>query len=362
MTHIGMIHLTRQRFPPDIRIEKEARALTNAGFKVCILCRRVDGDLPCETLDSGATVFRETPDTNRKLLPTRSGKNPEWGAAMSRFIERADPDVLHVHDLPLVEAALDHGERYGKPVVADLHENWPAAMRAWRVGKPWWHRLRAAIRRPDYLLRRAEMRSARCCARLIVVVPEAASRFVRAGIPQERIVVVSNTEDDSTMPTPLPPPSPRVESMVAGRWTLCYIGGIGPHRGLDTAIRALPAIAEHVPNVLLIVVGVKRSQRQIVNRIAGRARAEHLIRVEDWAPFSTCLEIMQAADVCLVPHNDFEHTQTTVPHKLFQYMYCGRPVIVSDCRPLKRIVQHTGAGVVFRANDTTDFADRKSVV
>ena len=63
-----------------------------------------------------------------------------------------------------------------------------------------------------------------------------------------------------------------------------------------------------------------------------------------------------ASDVCLVPHNDFEHTQTTIPHKLFQYMICGKPVLVSDCKPLKRIVEKANSGKIFKANDSKHLA------
>jgi glycosyltransferase involved in cell wall biosynthesis len=65
-----------------------------------------------------------------------------------------------------------------------------------------------------------------------------------------------------------------------------------------------------------------------------------------------------ASQVCLVPHNNFEHTQTTVPHKLFQYMICEKPVLVSDCRPLARIVRETDTGYIFKANDFNDFATK----
>jgi glycosyltransferase involved in cell wall biosynthesis len=267
-----------------------------------------------------------------------------------------NPDVLHVHDLPLVEVALDCPARRTRPVIADLHENWPAAMQAWRAARPAWKRWLGALRRPDFLMRRFEVRCVSQCERVIVVVPEAAERLLSAGIAKQRIVIVSNTEDESTMPDPLPIPSDEVKQILAGRWTICYVGGIGPHRGLDTVIRGLPEIRRQVPNLLLLVVGAKGSQGDRVEQLANEVGAGESVRVESWAPYEKCLEFMQASQACVVPHNAFEHTQTTVPHKLFQYMYCGTPVIVSDCRPLKRIVEDSGAGVVFRANDVCDFA------
>ena len=65
-----------------------------------------------------------------------------------------------------------------------------------------------------------------------------------------------------------------------------------------------------------------------------------------------------ASDVCLVPHNSTEHTEATVPHKLYHYMVMGKPVVVSSCRPLRRIVDGAACGFVFEAADADSFADR----
>jgi len=75
-----------------------------------------------------------------------------------------------------------------------------------------------------------------------------------------------------------------------------------------------------------------------------------------WVPFEKVSSYFSISAVCLVPHNDFEHTQTTVPYKLFQSMISGKPVVVSDVRPLKRIVDETGAGLVFNAGDPSSLA------
>jgi glycosyltransferase involved in cell wall biosynthesis len=65
---------------------------------------------------------------------------------------------------------------------------------------------------------------------------------------------------------------------------------------------------------------------------------------------------MRASCVGLVPHRSNEHTENTVPHKLFQYMMVGLPVLVSSCRPLARYVDLAGGGLVFKADDPQDFA------
>ena len=39
-------------------------------------------------------------------------------------------------------------------------------------------------------------------------------------------------------------------------------------------------------------------------------------------------------------------------------MICERPVLVSNCRPLKRIIGDNKAGYVFKAGNSDDFADK----
>jgi glycosyltransferase involved in cell wall biosynthesis len=59
-----------------------------------------------------------------------------------------------------------------------------------------------------------------------------------------------------------------------------------------------------------------------------------------------------------VPHRKHAHTDATIPHKLFQYMLASRPVIVSNCRPLARIIRETDAGLVFESGNVSELAIR----
>ncbi len=358
--HIGMIHFSGGKFPPDIRIEKEISALLQAGMRVSILCKRTSEDEPEEeAYRSHATIYRPRITRTRALrrfVDRRSALTilyPYPRSMLVEYMERANPDVLHVHDLPMVPTALATARTRGLPVVADLHENYPAAVFAWRSDQPWYRPVLAGLRA---IHRVHENRCSMRCARIIVTVPEAAERFLRRGIPVERILVVSNTEDETTMPWPLPGIDAAMAAEFAGKWVAAFVGGTGAHRGLDIAIRGVPTIAKAVPNFRLLIVGATKGQAEKLGSLAQRCRVERHVDIRLWQPFERCVQYDLIAQVGLVPFRDTEHTQTTVPHKLFQYMVCRRPVVVSDCAPLKRIVEETESGEVFRANDPEDFA------
>jgi glycosyltransferase involved in cell wall biosynthesis len=81
------------------------------------------------------------------------------------------------------------------------------------------------------------------------------------------------------------------------------------------------------------------------------------VELTQWLPRPEAERLMSEADVGLVPHAKSEHTDSTVPHKLFQYMWRRLPVIVSNCRPLQRIVQETGCGLIYKSGDPQSLAD-----
>lgn len=152
------------------------------------------------------------------------------------------------------------------------------------------------------------------------------------------------------------PVDEEIISTYAADFVISYIGGFGgAHRGLDTAVEAIPAILREIPNARLLLVGKGAIRRKLEEMIAQRSLSERVTFV-DWQPFEKVPSFIRASAVCLVPHQSNAHTEATSPHKLFQYMLMGKPVVVSNCRPLRRVVDETGAGVVFQAGDSHSLA------
>ena len=68
--------------------------------------------------------------------------------------------------------------------------------------------------------------------------------------------------------------------------------------------------------------------------------------------------VLAESDIFMIPHERNELTEFTIPNKLFEYFVSGKPVICSDVRPLKRVVEETGSGVIFAAGDADDFVKK----
>jgi glycosyltransferase involved in cell wall biosynthesis len=279
-----------------------------------------------------------------------------WLNVTRQFVDRHAIEVLHVHDLFTVAAIVQVGKEKRIPVVADLHENMPAAMRAERSTYPIWKRLLMGTLYNYHWMQRNEARALRKCAAVVIVVPEAANRLRSYGIPDERIHVISNTEDETTFQFKPEQADFSIREQYKDKFLISYIGGIGVHRGLDTTLKAMPHIIKELPNIHFLIVGADPKSKVVIEDMVKELNIGAYVEVLSWQPFHKVNSYVMASDVCLVPHNDFEHTQTTIPHKLFQYMICGKPVLVSDCKPLKRIMEQANAGAIFRANDEKHLA------
>lgn len=359
--HIAMIHLYGNGFPPEIRLEKEAAALVAAGHTVSVFTHMRKGEAGEEIVAPGLKVVRvemPPPGRLRRTISLFTLQFPEIARPLEDFIAKYKPDVLHVHDIYKLPTILRVARRRRIPVVADLHENVPAAIKAYKAHATPLQKLKRSIVENYYLWQWHEARSLKRCAGVLVVVPEATDRLRGYGVNPGRIVVVSNTEDETTFSRERFAPDASIAEAYGEFWMASYIGGVGAHRGLDTAIRATARIGDRIPGFRLLIVGAKRNQQMELRRLAESAGAAEKVEVIGWQPFDRVMSYMMSSRVCLVPHNLSEHTDTTVPHKLFQYMVCEKPILVSSCRPLQRIVSETGSGLVFKADDADDMAEK----
>jgi glycosyltransferase involved in cell wall biosynthesis len=352
--HICM--LLDHAFPPDLRVENEARTLADAGYHVTIVAIDPD-DRGHEQLSEHITVYRAR--VSRQIRNKARGlaaSLPLFDWILRRVLydlhKTRSIDAFHAHDLYLFGAALRAGRRFDVPVVGDMHENWVHALKhykwsttppgKWVVNLKKWERL--------------EVGWAREVDRLIVVIDEMAERITEQltsdGSDIAHVVTVPNTiqrhvfEGWSTS---------KPEDMPAGRPVLLYTGGMDLHRGLEDPVRAMPAVCEAHPDAQLVLVGdgAVRAELEALSASLGLSSSVHFL---GWKEQETVRGYMEAATIGLIPHRKTMHTDHTIPHKLFHYMHAGLPCVVSNCKPLERIVTAESCGLVYPSGDSDALA------
>jgi glycosyltransferase involved in cell wall biosynthesis len=355
--NIGMV-LAGRDFPPDIRVEKEIRALQAKDHHCYVICSNRDKK-PFREEWEGTTIFRLTPLVSvlRKinfLFYRLFFVNIHWFRELLRIAREESLDVFHVHDLPMAGTAIKAGKALNIPVIVDFHENYPAALMYYGVVKEANHQKALGVFNRVSRWLRYEKRVARKADQVIVVVEEAKERLSKIGIGQTKITVIENTIDvDFFHNLEI---DQNILNEYHGYFLISYIGGYGGwHRGLDTAVKAMPKVLEVIPQARLLLVG-RGSIKPELEKLVTELNLESQVIFEDWRPFQEVPSYIQASQICLVPHQSNPHTEATSPHKLFQYMLMEKPVVVSSCKPLQRVVQETKGGLVFTAGDSDHLA------
>ena len=343
-----ILYVWDAEYPWDVRTEKVCLALTAAGHEVVITGRNLQDRPRTERLPEG-TVERLAAGFGpaRRWLSFPAFFNPFWLGHLTSLIRRHRIDLVMVRDLPLAPTALMAARRR-MPVVLDMAENYPAMIRdIWTDGrqKP----LDILVRNPSlvagverYVLRRVD--------HVVTVVEESKDRVVALGVPADRVSVVSNT-----------PPASRAaadsaERPSTGPIRMVYLGLMEKHRGIGCTLGAAAILKHSGFPFHLDLVGDGRDYDHFREQARQLDLTDAEVVFHGRLPHQQAIEVVAGAHVGLVPHEARESWNTTIPNKLFDYMAAGLAVVSSDAAPATRVIQETGAGVVFRSNDASDLA------
>lgn len=333
----------KEDYPWDVRVEKIVRTLAAAGHEVTLLARN-DKRLP-EREDADGFRIRRLP-----ALPRWCGRlngifglphflNPVWLAALRRTLRATRAEVVVVRDLPLMPAALLMARGTGCKVVFDMAEAYPMMYRSIleyssRPAVDW------TLKNPGFT-GLVEKWSVARADRVLVMIEESRDRLLAQGADPQKVRIVSNTPARTTAP-------PR-EHTTAEPVRLLYVGFVTRIRGLGNLLRGLRAYldrGEDLPEIRVDVVG-KGDAKTEYEALARRLGVDPYVHFHGWCAQEFVDELYAACDVGVLTYHVCDHWNHTIPNKLFDYMRSGMPVLATDVKPIKRIVEEVGCGVVF---------------
>lgn len=327
--HVAM--LVRNPYTHDSRVEKEARTLVAAGYRVTIVAD-TDRGLPADEVRDGSEIQRVA--RRGPPIPGVRFVIHEW--RLARRLAALRPAILHAHDTnALVPVALA-ARRLGIPYVYDAHDLWLGRPRRGR-GRVYFFLSQLYHRIVERLL------VPRAAATLTVSPPIAGHLRRRYGLPVVHLV--------PNYPEAGPTPErrelrdlPGGDAIDPARPVVLYLGGLMGGRGLEQLVDAIAL----VPEVQLVMLGSGAEEERIRERAAERGASVVLLppvapdRVEAYAA-SADVGVSPIVPSCL-------NYRYSLPNKLFQYMAAGIPVVASDFRQVREVVEGSGSGTVV---DTT---------
>jgi len=331
--------LTHGPFPPDIRIEKEAIALVQTGYEVTVVANS-------KMTQKHVEDYRGIKVTYLKMRSFRG----IYIAGISDLLKIArhfNPDVIHVHDIPMAPYATIVARILNCKEILDLHEIWSYLQLSSAVNRILRYLAFAAF----FIVEVVCVHSAHIIIGVVEEASEEISRIYR--IDKHKISVIMNLasfNDFDGVQT-------LRDSALEGRFVVTYVGGIERLRGLETAFRALEYLND-LDDLIFVIVGGERRRdgprRTELERLVRSLRVRDKVYLTGWLPFKTAMSYIARSDICLLPHDRTRLTDRGLPHKVTQYMYFGKPVISNSLKPIVRLF---GEAVVVYEGSSIDLAN-----
>ena len=342
-------------YPPDQRVENEAVSLVEAGFEVTVLAIGPDNRMQDEKVNGVRVIRVKMGNKKQKKLRGTVGffdlYSPKLFKEVQKVIAKCKVDVIHVHDLYLGRVGVWVKEKYGIPIVIDLHENYVEALSqyAWSTRFPGnmfislnkWKKLESKW------LDEADA--------IVTVISEMKKKYIDRGVPDNKLIVTPNTPNiRSFREFPI---KNEITSKFEERTVLLYSGGFDLHRGLSTAVSAMQYLRESHPEVLLVLVGRGINEPELHDQVI-KLNLQKYVCFEGWQPQENVRSYVNRADIGLIPHVKSVQTDASIPHKLGYYMSESLPVVTSNCNSLERMVVEHNVGLVFESENAEDLASK----
>ena len=200
---------------------------------------------------------------------------------------------------------------------------------------------------------------ARRASKLIVMAEKGREILCRVhGIPASRVAVVPHGVPDRPL---VPTAAMKGRFGFAGHQVLLTFGLLSPNKGIETMIRAMPAIVAANPNALYVVLGATHphlkaregeSYRESLVALAESLGVGHAVRfVDGFLALEELLDYLQAADLYVIPYL----TETQITSGTLAYAVAlGKPVVSTPFWHAEEILGD-GTGVLVPFGDSEKF-------
>lgn len=353
MTPMRIAIIYQGEYPPAERIDKISKTLIDAGHEVYLLCNNYGNRRPSEERIDGLVVCRVKPTfrspTFNRVLKFPLFANPFWFFQILSLVYRFRIEAIQVIDLPLAAAAWAIARAFRIPVIMDMWENYPEALKGWAKldWKTRWFKNPSVARALEvWLMPRMD--------HTFVVVDEQKDRLVTDGVHPDRISTLTNAVDVQMFSRAIVDRHTPLDDE-PGTYKLIYVGFITVERGLDDIVRAVGLLRGKMPFLRFYVAGTGAYEAHLREIILEEGVSDQ-VKLIGWIPFDDIKMYLAKSDLCVIPHVNNLFINTTIPNKLFQYMFMAKPVLVSDAKPLARIVNESSCGFIFQSGNASDAA------
>lgn len=338
MSNKKILYVWKSPFPWDVRVDKICSTLAKRGYTVRILAKWDGEENKLEKIN-GFEVFRAGFKKKRSLL-LPIPQNPLWKKEISRQIHDFKPDIIIPREIMLSKICSDLAGI--KPVVIDMAENYPAAMKAWKkYNNSFFKRL--IVHDLNYP-KKVEKDAVNNADGIIVVCDEQIDRLNEYyNFDKEKICVVHNT------PTNI---SDENNYLKSNRKKIIFghHGHLSDEKSIKKFLIAFLRACDIFDDIEFHIYGDGESKEELLMISQG---SKHRDKVKFFGRynFNDLPKILNSFSVGVMPYQINDFNQFTIHNKIFDYYSEGIPVIVSENKPQSRIVKETNSGWIINCEN-----------
>lgn len=164
------------------------------------------------------------------------------------------------------------------------------------------------------------------------------------GVPADKLVTIFiGTDDDIMKPVTKPQ---------GDQFIVHFHGNFIAHQGVEYIIKAAHALRNEAITFQLLGRGQEYARCRALAESLGLSQ----IRWVDPVPYEKLPDFINGADICLGPMGGTGHFDRCAPNKIFEYMACGKAIIVGNSKALHRIAQDGVNMILTAPADDQDLA------
>jgi glycosyltransferase involved in cell wall biosynthesis len=317
--------VVHDHYPKDVRVWRAARAATEAGWKVTVICLRHPEEAPSEELE-GVSV-RRLPVEHRpgsrlkRILVEHTAMTLLASWAVLRLHVRNRQDVVHINNPPdfLILAAV-LPKLLGAKVIFDLHDLSPLMFDARLGGRPG---ARAIIKALTVQQRLA----CNFADRVITPHQPSARRISESGVPLEHIGIMMNPPDGEVLERVLAQPRRRERG---DGFLVAYHGTVTHWYGVGLIVQAMAELGDDVPEARAMILGDGDAIDDIRACVRELGLEDRVELSGGFVPNEQALAAVRDADCGIVPNLPSLLNDLTLSGKLLDYALLGVPALVAQ--------------------------------
>lgn len=193
-------------------------------------------------------------------------------------------------------------------------------------------------------------------ARMInVLTPAFRDALMAKGVPADKIIMVPNGADTDLLTDARTSIELRKSLGLENKCIFLYIGAHGLANNLDQLLSTAELLRDN-PSLVFLFIGTGMKKPELVEK--ARMRKLNNVLFLDQIPKARIADYIYAADVGVAVLKKLDTFKTVYPNKVFDYMACGKPILLGIDGVARELVEKAQAGLYFEPENAQDCAQK----